>query len=101
MLLKRITEQVGGGSFATLIVERIARPLGLARTFVPESLVDLATLAPASSRSLADDAAPGDVRDHYHPGWVSHGSVASIPTELRSALNGLVRGRLFFLASLH
>ena len=40
MFVKRITEQVGGSSFATLILERIARPLGLARTFVPESVGD-------------------------------------------------------------
>jgi len=101
MLLKRITEQVGGGSFATLIVERIARPLGLARTFVPESLGDLATLAPASSRSLADDAVPRDVRDSYHPGWVSHGVVASTPTEIACFFDALFRGRLISSASLH
>src|SRR5207302_164249 len=82
MFLKRVTEQVGGGSFATLIIERIARPLGLVRTFVPESVGDLATLAPAFSRSLADDAAPRDIRDSYHPRWLSHGVVASTPTEI-------------------
>jgi len=101
MFVKRITEQVGGSSFATLILERIARPLGLARTFVPESVGDLATLAPASSRSLADDAAPRDVRDHYHPGWVSHGVVASTPTEIARVFDALFRGRLISSASLH
>jgi len=101
MFVKRITEQVGGSSFATLILERIARPLGLARTFVPESVGDLATLAPAPSRSLAHDAAPRDVRDYYHPGWVSHGVVASTPTEIARVFDALFRGRLISSASLH
>ena len=92
MFLKRVTEQVGGGSFATLIIERIARPLGLVRTFVPESVGDHATLAPAFSRSLADDAAPRDIRDSYHPGWVSHGVVASTPTEIACFFDALFRG---------
>ena len=61
----------------------------------------LATLAPASSRSLADDAAPGDVRDHYHPGWVSHGVEASTPTEIARVFDALFRGRLISSASLH
>ena len=99
MFVKRITEQVGGSSFATLILERIARPLGLARTFVPESVGDLATLAPASSRSLAHDAAPRDVRGYYHPGWVSHGVVASTPTEIARVFDALFRGRLISSAS--
>ena len=100
MFLKRVTEQVGGGSFATLIIERIARPLGLVRTFVPESVGDLATLAPAFSRSLADDAAPRDIRDSYHPGWVSHGVVASTPTEIACFFDALFRGHLISSASL-
>ncbi len=100
MFLKRITEQVADSSFATLVLERIARPLGLGRTFVPESVGDLATLAPASSRSLADDAVPRDVRDSYHPGWVSHGVVASTPTEIACFFDALFRGRLISSVSL-
>src|SRR5262249_24106993 len=66
---------------AILISDRIARPLGLRRTFVPETLEDLYSLAPASSRDLALDGTPRYIRDHYHPGWVSHGVVASTPSE--------------------
>src|SRR5262245_60961344 len=81
MLLKRIVEEVAGTTYAILISDRIARPLGLRRTFVPETLEDLYSLAPASSRDLALDGTPRDIRDHYHPGWVSHGVVASTPSE--------------------
>jgi D-alanyl-D-alanine carboxypeptidase len=94
MLLKRIIEEVGGASYASLIADRIARPLGLGRTFVPESLEDLASLAPAVSHALAVDGSPRDVRHHYHPGWVSHGVVASTPSEIVRFLDALFGRRL-------
>jgi D-alanyl-D-alanine carboxypeptidase len=89
MLLERIAEEVAGAAYASLISDRIARPLGLARTFVPESVADLASLAPAPSRALALDGTPLDVRDHYHPGWVSHGVVASTPSEIARFFDAL------------
>jgi D-alanyl-D-alanine carboxypeptidase len=82
MLLKRIVEDVTGDSYRTLIADRIAGPLRLARTFVAESIEDLATLASGTSSLLAPDAMPCDVRNHYHPGWVSHGVVASTASDL-------------------
>jgi D-alanyl-D-alanine carboxypeptidase len=94
MLLKRIAEEVVGTTYASLISDRIARPLGLRRTFVPESLEDLSSLAPASSRALAVDGTPRDVRHHYHPGWVSHGVVASTPSEIVRFLDALFCRRL-------
>src|SRR5204863_4509079 len=56
MLVKRIIESVTGDSYRTLIAERIAGPLGLRRTFVPESVADLTTLAAGMSSLLASDA---------------------------------------------
>ena len=100
MLLKHVTERAGGRSLAALVAERIARPLGLARTFVPESVGDLAALAPAVSRALAPDGASRDVRDAYHPGWVSHGVVASAPSEIARFFAALFGGRLISSASL-
>jgi CubicO group peptidase (beta-lactamase class C family) len=82
MLLKRVAEDIAERSYGAMIRERLARPLGLLRTFVPESVSDLSTLAPASSRALASDGATREVRDHYHPGWVSHGVVASTPSDI-------------------
>jgi len=100
MLLKHVAERAGGCSFAALVAERIARPLSLARTFVPESVRDLAVLTPAPSRALAQDGAARDVRDVYHPGWVSHGVVASTPSEISRFFAALFGGRLVSAASL-
>ena len=100
MLLKKIAEEVAGASSANLISDRIARPLGLRRTSVPESVEDLSPLAPASSRALALDGTLRDVRRHYHPGWVSHGVVASTPSEIVCFLDALSSGRLVSRPSL-
>jgi len=100
MLLKRVAEEVTGASYRALISERIARPLGLQRTFVAESIDDLAALAPGTSSALSPDGAPREVRAHYHPGWVSHGVVASTASELVCFLDGLFRGELLSRHSL-
>jgi D-alanyl-D-alanine carboxypeptidase len=92
MLVKRILEQVAGDSYRTLIAERIAGPLQLGRTFVAESIEDLATLAPGASTLLASDGTSCDIRNHYHPGWVSHGVVASTASDLVRFLNAIIRG---------
>jgi D-alanyl-D-alanine carboxypeptidase len=83
-----------------LVSERIVRPLGSRRTFVAESADDLAALAPGTSRALSPDGAPRDVRAHYHPGWVSHGVVASTASDLVGFLDALFRGELLSRSSL-
>lgn len=100
MLLKRVAEEVAGASYRALIAERIARRLGLQRTFVAESIEDLAALAPGTSSALSPDGAPRDVRAHYHPGWVSHGVVASTASDVVCFLDGLFRGDLLSRSSL-
>jgi D-alanyl-D-alanine carboxypeptidase len=100
MLLKRILEEVSGRSFRELVADRIARPLALSRTFVPESIPDLEMLAPGTSRAITPDATPRDVRAHYHPGWVSHGVVASTASDIVCFLDALFRGRLLSRQSL-
>jgi D-alanyl-D-alanine carboxypeptidase len=100
MLLKRVAEIVTGASYRELITERIAGPLGLRRTFVAESVADLAALAPGTSCALSSDGAPRDVRISYHPGWVSHGVIASTASDLVRFLDGLFRGELLSPRSL-
>ena len=94
MLLKRIIEQVGGATFGEIISERIARRLGLERTFVAESIEDLASLAAGMSSELDPDGVPRDVRAYYHPGWVSHGVLASTSSEIVRFLDALFGGKL-------
>jgi D-alanyl-D-alanine carboxypeptidase len=100
MLLKRVAEEVTGTSYSALVSERIVRRLGLQRTFVAESMDDLGALAPGTSSALSPDGAPREVRTHYHPGWVSHGVIASTATELVRFLDGLFRGELLSQHSL-
>jgi crotonobetainyl-CoA:carnitine CoA-transferase CaiB-like acyl-CoA transferase len=69
------------------------------RLGVPMS--DLSTLAPAASRALAGDGATREVRDHYHPGWVSHGVVASTPSDIARFWDALFCGGLLSAQSLH
>lgn len=100
MLLKRILEEVSGRSYRELVAERIARPLALSRTFVPESIPDLGTLAPGMSCAITPDGTPRDVRAHYHPGWVSHGVVASTASDIVRFLDVLFYGRMLSRRSL-
>ena len=93
MLVKRIVEEVTGMSFRALVALHIAQPLGLHRTFVADSIEDLASLAPGMSALLAMDGTLRDVRAHYHPGWVSHGVVASTASEIARFLDGLFHGQ--------
>jgi len=91
---------VAGLPYREIIAERIARPLGLDRTFVPERVWDLAPLAIGISRALSIDGSPRDVREHYHPGWVSHGVVASTASDIVRFLDALFGGRLISQDSL-
>jgi D-alanyl-D-alanine carboxypeptidase len=100
MLLKRIAEQTGGATFADLIRDRIAMPLGLGNTFVPESIEALSPLAPAVSGELTQDRSTCDVRTCYHPGWVSHGVVASTASDIVRFIDALFDGRLISTQSL-
>ena len=100
MLLKRIAEQLTGETYATLISHRIAGPLGLGRTFVAESVSDLSSLAAAPSALLSLDRQCRDTRVVYHPGWVSHGVLASTPSEITRFFGAVFSGELLSRRSL-
>ncbi len=100
MLVKQIVEKATGVTYRVLVSERIARPFELRKTFVAESIEDLAPLAPGTSSMLAQDGPPRDVRTHYHPGWVWHGVVASTASEIARFLDGLFHGKFLAQKSL-
>jgi D-alanyl-D-alanine carboxypeptidase len=100
MLVKRVVEEVAGSSLADLVRDRIARPLGLDRTRVVECIEDLTSLAPASSRALAEDGEGRSVQGTYHPDWVSHGVIASTPSQIVRFVDALFGGSLVRRASL-
>jgi D-alanyl-D-alanine carboxypeptidase len=99
MLLTSIAERVAEASLARLVEERIASPLALRRTAVVETPADMAGLAPAPTNVLTVDGRVVDTRAHYHPGWVSHGVIASTPSEIATCFDGLFSGRLLPLAA--
>jgi D-alanyl-D-alanine carboxypeptidase len=93
MLVKRIAEEVADMTYRTLVSNRIALPFGLSRTFVPESIDDLQSLAPGISSVLAPDGSLRDVRMHFHPGWVSHGVLASTASDIVRFFDCLFHGQ--------
>ena len=100
MLVKQIVEEVTGMTYRALLSERIVQPFALSRTFVPESIDDLGSLAPGTSSVLAPDGSPRDVRMHYHPGWVSHGVVASTTSDIVRFFDLLFHGQFLLEHSL-
>lgn len=94
MLLRRIVEQAGGDTLHGLVHTHVTAPLGLTRTFVADDIASLSTLAPALSRRLSPDGSLRDVRTFYHPGWVSHGVMASTPSEIARFIDALFAGHL-------
>jgi D-alanyl-D-alanine carboxypeptidase len=90
MLLKRIAEEAAATPYAQLVEDRIARPLGLTRTRVVQSVQDLRDLAAGPSRLVGVGGERRDVRDVYHPGWVAHGVLASTPSEVAVFLTSVL-----------
>jgi D-alanyl-D-alanine carboxypeptidase len=94
MLVRSILSACADESYSDLVRSRICRVLELERTYVPESVSELARLAPATSTLLASTGESRDVRFLYHPGWVSHGVVASSASEVAIFVHALLTGRL-------
>ena len=100
MLARAIAEETSGASYPTLIADYIANPLELRDTFVAESITDLASLAEGTSCQLSLDGLPRDVRSTYHPGWVSHGVIASTASDVARFFAALFGGALLSERSL-
>ena len=94
MLLRRVCELASGEPWSEALASRVLRPLGLRRTFAAESLDDLRALAPGRSTLLSSAGEAVDVRGVYHPGWVSHGVLASTASEAARFLHALCGGEL-------
>ena len=98
-LVRRLIEQTTGQSLHNVIAERIVGPLGLRQTTVVRSLADAAGLAPGWGGELNLNGRREDIVQRYHPGWVSHGVVASTAHETALMLDAVVNGRLISAAS--
>lgn len=94
MVLRLMLDAVGRSPWQAQLSERVCQPLGLTRTTVAETLADLQPLAPGLSRLISDGDELQDVRGRYHPGWVSHGVVASTASDITTFMHALFTGRL-------
>jgi D-alanyl-D-alanine carboxypeptidase len=99
LLLKIIAMQEFSQPLASAVAARICDPLGLERSFIPESAADLTVLQPAFSVLIAENGV-SLVPEVYHPGWVSHGVLASTPAELASYYHRLFTGKVLSSESL-
>lgn len=99
LLLRMIVETLTGERLAGLLAARFFHPLGLGDTFVPETVADLGRLQPSRSGVVAEEGAV-DVRRVYHPGWVSHGVVASTPADMAEFCRRLFTGAVLSRDSL-
>ncbi len=93
LLLRRLAERISTQPLADALREALFAPLGLDGCFVARGLEDAALLTPASSAFFTRGALE-DVRQVYHPGWVSHGVVAATAPELARLLDGILGGAL-------
>jgi D-alanyl-D-alanine carboxypeptidase len=100
MLLRELVEREAGEPWADAVQRLVAGPLGLRSWSVPGRIEDLADLAPARSRALDPDGGSADVRDRYHPGWVSHGTLAGNASDTARFLDALAGGEVVSAASL-
>lgn len=99
LLLKQVIIHELGQPFASVVATRVCSPFGLKRSFVPVSVADLSILQPAFSALLAESG-QSTVPGVYHPGWVSHGVLASTPAELASFYHLLFTGEVLSPQSL-
>ncbi len=88
LYLRLLLEAVTGLKFADAARERIFHPLALRSTSVHTNLQEQLNLLPSWSRYLGHGE-PVDVRETYHPGWVSHGVIASTALDVATFYSAL------------
>ena len=102
-LLHRLIETVAGRSFAEVLREEIAGPLGLGDTFAatePGGGPDGRALTPGYDRALLGVDAPRDIVPLYHPLWCLTGLVASTTADVARFYAALFAGELLQPSSL-
>ncbi len=92
LLLKQVIERAHGQTLRVALHESLFAPLGLASTFVAESLDDARALTPGYSAFFNPDGPLENIAPRYHPGWVSHGVVITMAIRSRQAVRCALRG---------
>jgi D-alanyl-D-alanine carboxypeptidase len=99
LLLRQVIESVTNKPLRSVLDELIFVPLGVRSTFTAENLEQTQQLTPGWSKFLSQDRSLEDIRSRYHPGWVSHGVVASTALELTKIFDAVLAGPLLSQAS--
>lgn len=99
LLLRRLVERAFDAPLGAALHEYIFNPLGLENSFAAQSLDDARQLTPGYSRFFATGDGMADMRERYHPGWVSHGVVISTALDMARAMDSLLAGGLLSAAS--
>ena len=94
LLVRRALERATGTSFRQCIAEEIASPLGLAKTFVAETIDDWGCCVPGYGGEVQRDGEVIDIRSSYHPGWCAPGVVVSTVDEVTSFYDALFSGAM-------
>jgi D-alanyl-D-alanine carboxypeptidase len=94
MLLRQVLEGVMNGPFRDALERLVFIPAGLRETTVLATLTDMDRLTPGFSTALGDTDERHDITLRYHPGWVSHGLVASTAHDLARFFDVLMHGDL-------
>jgi D-alanyl-D-alanine carboxypeptidase len=94
MLLVDALERAAAKTFAQLVAETIAAPLGLQRTSILDTIDDLQGCVAGFGTEVTEDGSLADVRGRYHPGWCAPRLAASTAAETTSILDALFSRRL-------
>jgi D-alanyl-D-alanine carboxypeptidase len=82
LLLKLVLERTTAMSLRASLAHLVIDPVGLKQTEVIETLDNAVNLTPGFSSQLGTDNSLRDISRRYHPGWVSHGLIASTTTDV-------------------
>jgi D-alanyl-D-alanine carboxypeptidase len=99
MLLGRIIERAACNSLAHALTTEILSPLRLDATLLVSEPAQLQSLVPGYGKTHGKNGMR-DIREWYHPGWVSHGVLASTASDVNRFLNALFTGQLLDQRSL-
>ena len=94
LLLRRAIENATGRSYRQCIADHIASPLGLAQTFVAETIGDWSCCVPGFGSEVSAGGEVVDVRATYHPAWCAPGVAVSTVDDVTLFYDALFSGVL-------
>jgi D-alanyl-D-alanine carboxypeptidase len=94
LLLRRAIENATARRYRQCIADQVASPLGLAHTFVAETIQDWKCCVPGYGGEVRADGEVTDIRSSYHPGWCGPGVAVSTVDDVTLFYDALFSGVL-------